>query len=64
MHLQYQESQVLSALLMKLMNEDIVALPIHDAVIVPAAYEEDAKEVMLQVFKEVTGVEGLVSIDE
>ena len=64
MHFQFQESQVLCSVLMRLMNEYIVALPIHDAVIVPAACEEDAKEVMLQVFKEMTGVEGLVGIDE
>ena len=64
MHQQYHESQVLSAVLMRLMDEDIVALPIHDAVIVPAVHEKDAKEIMLQVFKEMTGVEGMVGIDE
>lgn len=50
-------------MLTKLTEHGITALPIHDAVIVAEDRQEEAKRIMLEVFKEVTGIEGMVSID-
>ena len=40
----------------------IVALPIHDAIIVPVSAAASAKQVMLDVFSERTGQEGVVDL--
>lgn len=58
--LQFIESEVLVAVLLGLKDKEIVALPVHDAVIVAESAIEGAREVMLRVFKEKTGVEGQV----
>ncbi|CUH85807.1 hypothetical protein TM5383_03049 [Thalassovita mediterranea] len=44
------------------MSMNIVALPIHDAIIVPASSAAQAKAVMLEVFKKRTGQEGAVEL--
>lgn len=58
---QFHESQILVALLLRLKDEDIPALPIHDAVLVPHSMKDNAKQIMLQVFKDQTCVEGMVT---
>ncbi|TPQ31823.1 hypothetical protein [Cupriavidus pinatubonensis] len=60
----YQESQILVSVLTRLTEHGITALPIHDAVIVSEDRQEKAKAVMLAVFKEVTGIDGRVELDE
>jgi hypothetical protein len=62
--LTYQESRILISVLTRLMEQGITALPIHDAVIVAEDRQQQTKETMLQVFKEITGIEGLVNTEE
>lgn len=61
---QFRESQILVALLLQFKDEGIPALPVHDAVLVPHSMKDDARRIMLQVFKDQTGVEGLVTVEE
>ena len=60
MEVMFKESQILVDILLKLIDEDIVALPVHDAIIVSKGDVHRAKEIMLDIFHEHTGVEGLV----
>ena len=59
--LQFIESQILVDVLLKLRGEGIIALPIHDAVLVPASKVALAKDIMLSSFKHHTGIEGIVT---
>ena len=45
-----------------LLGMGITALPIHDAIIVPASAVATAKKVMLYTFKKKTGLEGVVDV--
>lgn len=58
---QFIESEILIEVIQDLKTEDIVALPIHDAIMVPASAVSRAKEVMLDVFHRRSGVEGSVT---
>lgn len=64
LYLSYQESRILITVLNRLMEQNITALPIHDAVIVAEDRAEQTKQIMLDVFKELTGIEGLVDYDD
>lgn len=57
------ESQILVAVLLKLCDLNIIALPIHDAIIVADRHQEQARSIMLDTFLTMTGVEGTVSIE-
>ena len=57
----FSESQLLVALLLELEKQEIAALPIHDAIIVPEHREEDAQEAMIDTFEHQTGLTGEVS---
>jgi len=59
-HCQYLESCILVEVLRILNSFNITALPIHDAIIVPASAVEEAKRVMLQTFEVKTGQKGTV----
>jgi len=59
--LQFIESQVLVRALLQLIEHDIPALPIHDCVLVPSSAAVAAERIMLQSFKDTTGVEGSIS---
>jgi hypothetical protein len=63
LHYMYLESEILLAVLDTLMAERIVALPVHDAVIVREDHEDRTREVMLSVFKQKTGIDGVVARD-
>lgn len=63
MRLSHDESRVLIAVLTCLRDEGITALPIHDAVIVSERRAERVKTVMLEVFKELIGIDALVRYD-
>jgi len=63
MRLFYNESQILMEVLTQLLHHGITALPVHDAVIVPQHHQELAKSIMLTVFKEKTGTEGIVNLE-
>ena len=58
--LQFIESQILVALLLKLQDEGIVALPIHDAVIVAESITDSTTSIMEQVFRETIGIDAIV----
>lgn len=63
MYLQYRESEILLEVLGRLRGRNITALPIHDAVVVRVNHEDDVREVMLEVFLEKAGIEGMVTLD-
>ena len=60
---QYVESKILVDLLLRLKEQSIVALPIHDAVIVPRSVADQVKQLMLTTFHDHTGVQGKVSLE-
>ncbi|WP_262029246.1 hypothetical protein [Microvirga sp. Mcv34] len=60
-HLQYRESEVMVEVLLRLRDQEIVGLPVHDAVIVGASAEEVTKKVMSEVFYEMVGVEAIIT---
>lgn len=60
----YQESEILIRTLLRLMELGIVALPIHDCVLVPVSAKEVAKGIMEEAFLEITGVPGVVDMEE
>jgi hypothetical protein len=57
------ESDLMVALLLDLKDQGIVALPIHDAVVVPDGSLEASKETMARVFRTRTGLEPVISIE-
>ncbi|MBM6592390.1 hypothetical protein [Microvirga pudoricolor] len=60
-HLQYRESEIMVEVLLRLQAKEVVGLPIHDAVIVPASAEKITREVMEEVFLARTGLRGIVT---
>lgn len=63
-HLQFLESQIMVRLLLMLIDEEITALPIHDAVIVAESNADRVEQLMKEVFLNETGLEGMVSRKE
>lgn len=59
----FMESQILVKALLDCIDHGIVALPVHDALIVPEEKAEEAKGIMLRAFKEVTGIDGMVELE-
>jgi hypothetical protein len=49
--------------LLRLRDDNIVALPVHDAVVVPCSAKARAMDVMSTVFEELIGVEATLSCD-
>lgn len=60
---QFIESSILVDVLLSLRAKGIVALPIHDAVMVPSSKVLVTKEVMLTVSKAHAHVEGTVTVE-
>lgn len=58
---QFIESQILVDLLLQLRDAGVVALPVHDAVVVPRSSQALVERMMLDVFQSHTGVEGRVT---
>ena len=61
--LQFIESRVLVRCLLQLIDKDLVALPVHDALLVPQSQIAPVAQVMRECFREVTGVEAALSIE-
>jgi hypothetical protein len=59
--LQFTESRIMVEVLLRLMVDGVVALPIHDSIIVPRSAAARAKVVMEETFIEVVGVPALVN---
>lgn len=63
MKVMFKESQIMVDILLRLIDEGIVALPIHDALIVSEDDIHQAKRTMLEAFHGHTGVRGLVEVE-
>jgi hypothetical protein len=59
----YYESQIMVDLLLRLRDDGVVALPIHDAVVVASSAVEKAERAMRSVFRERLGIEAVVTIE-
>ena len=62
-YIQYLESQILIKVLLGLKELGIHALPIHDAVVVGKAWVNMSRELMEQVFLDMTNVESWVQVE-
>ena len=62
-YLQFLESQILVEVLLKLIESNITALPIHDAVLVSEIHVYKSKQVMEQVFLDMTNVPSVVKVE-
>jgi hypothetical protein len=63
LYFSYLESRILITVLIRLLEQKIVALPIHDAVIVPENRADQTKQIMLEVFRELAGIDGIVDYE-
>jgi hypothetical protein len=61
--LQFTESQIMVAVLLRLREDGVVALPIHDSIIVPRSVAGQAKAVMEETFAGTVGVPAVVRVD-
>lgn len=57
------ESNIIVGVLLRLRDQGIVGLPVHDAVLVPQSKKHEAKTTMLDVFRTHTSMEGRVTED-
>ena len=62
-YLQFMESQILVEVLLKLIENRITALPIHDAVFVGWTHVYKSTEVMEQVFLDMTNVPSTIQVE-
>ena len=62
-YLQFLESRILVEVLLKLIESNITALPIHDAVLVSEIHVYKSKQVMEQVFLDMTNVPSVVKVE-
>jgi hypothetical protein len=60
---QFIESQVMVKVLLRLREQSIVALPIHDGLIIPSEAEDKAKAVMEDTFRDEVGIDCPVSVE-
>jgi hypothetical protein len=60
----FTESQITVGAMLKLIDKDIVGLPVHDGILVAEGDKETAIITMLNAFREHTGHEGKVSIED
>ncbi len=59
----FLESEILIDVLLALNKKGITALPVHDCILVKPSVADIAKDIMLKVFNEHTGVEGSVDVE-
>ena len=62
-YLQFMESQILVEVLLKLIDNGITASPVHDAVLVSEIHVYKSKQVMEQVFLDMTNVTSVVMLN-
>lgn len=55
-YVMFRESEILVDVLLALQKKGIVGLPIHDAVVVPRAREDEVREIMVDVFQDHMGI--------
>ncbi|MBU4566376.1 MAG: hypothetical protein KMY53_03450 [Desulfarculus sp.] len=59
-NLMFRESEILIDVLLQVMEAGVVGLPVFDAVVVPASGKQLTKSIMESVFKQHTGIRGMV----
>ncbi|MBD9454050.1 hypothetical protein IB244_21295 [Rhizobium sp. RHZ02] len=60
--IQFQESQIMVDILLRLRSQGMTALPIHDAILVAGSNADAARQVMADVFLDHVGLPGLVDV--
>ena len=60
---QFIESQIIIDVVLRMREEGVTALPVHDAILVPSSKVDVARDVMLSCFLHHTGVQGMVAIN-
>jgi len=60
MAIQRREGDILIRCLLDLMHRQIVALPVYDCLLVPRSAAQETRQVMLDCFRAIAGVDGLV----
>ena len=58
-----KESDIIVKCMLLCMEQDISVLPIHDALIFPFDKKHEGTEIMKRVFKEKTGLDGIIKIE-
>ena len=61
--LQRQDSDIMASILDKCLEDDIIALPVHDSVIVKKKHLHKVQEIMKDAFKKQTGFEAIVTFE-
>ena len=62
LRLMYTESEILISALVELQAKGVIALPIHDCIMVAKSDQDVASKAMLRAFKEISGQSGKVDI--
>jgi hypothetical protein len=60
--LMFRESEIMNSVLLRLIEEGVTALPVHDGLLVAQSKAERARDVMLECFRAQTGLDGVVTI--
>lgn len=60
--LQYIESRILIQAMLELLDKGIYVLPIHDCLLAPVSMVTTVREALMKSFKDITGVEGQITI--
>ena len=63
MEVMFIESEIMVDVLLSLRDQGIVALPVHDAVLVPRSKVSETRDTMLRAFIKHTGAEGQVEVN-
>ena len=65
MSLQNTDSKIMHQVIMRLLfQHDVVALPIHDSVIVKSKYKDLLKDAMEEVYVDVMGVKPMLKVND
>lgn len=64
MEIQCKEGHILVRCLLELIVRRVVALPVYDCLVVPQSAVEETRQVMLDCFRQISGVKGHVDIKE
>ena len=60
---QFVDSQIAESVMLKMFQDGITCLPIHDSFLVPSGYHQILSTVMKDTFREITGAEISVDLD-
>jgi hypothetical protein len=63
LELMYRESEIVVRVLLRLVDEGVTALPVHDSIVVAEEHEEAAAAAMRDCFREATGHEAVVRVE-